>query len=117
MRLEYFITDNILKSVILAPKNDDSTFINTDILNRIPAEQITYHSYDNILCDDDNEINSYPVEFLNSLTLSGLPPHKLVLKVNCIVLLIRNLNTRKHKSMELECASSLCIVMLLIAKF
>jgi hypothetical protein len=29
------------------------------------------------------------------LTISGLSPHKLVLKVNCIVLLIRNLNTKK----------------------
>jgi hypothetical protein len=29
------------------------------------------------------------------LTISGLPPHKLVLKVKCIVLLIRNLNTKE----------------------
>jgi hypothetical protein len=87
---ENILSDNILKSVILAPKNDDCTFINTDILNRIPGEERTYHSYDKIICDNDNEINNYPVEFLNSLTISGLPPHKLVLKVNCIVLLIRN---------------------------
>jgi hypothetical protein len=30
-----------------------------------------------------------------SLTIRGFPPHKLVLKVNCIVLLIRNLNTKE----------------------
>ena len=29
------------------------------------------------------------------MTISGLPPHKIVLKVNCIVLLIRNLNTKE----------------------
>jgi hypothetical protein len=34
-------------------------------------------------------------EIHNSLTISGLPLHKLVLKVNCIVLLIRNLNTKE----------------------
>jgi hypothetical protein len=31
----------------------------------------------------------------NSLSITGLPPHKLVLKVNCILLLIRNLNTEE----------------------
>ena len=69
--------------------------INTDIINQIPGEQRTYHRCDKIICDNDNDINKYPVEFLDSLTISGLPPHKLVLKVNCIVLLIRNLNRKE----------------------
>jgi PIF1 helicase. len=86
---ENILSDNILDSVILAPKNNDCTLIP----NQIPGEQRTYHRYDKIICDNDNAINNYPVEFLNSLTISGLPPHKIVLKVNCIVLLIRNLNT------------------------
>lgn len=47
------------------------------------------------MCDDVREQANYPVEFLNTLTVSGLPPHKLILKENCIVLLIRNLNTGK----------------------
>jgi hypothetical protein len=34
-------------------------------------------------------------EIQNSLTIGGLAPHKLVLKVNCIVLPIRNLNTKE----------------------
>jgi hypothetical protein len=34
-------------------------------------------------------------EIQNSLTISGLPRHKLVLKVNSIVLLIRNVNTKE----------------------
>ena len=64
--------------------------INTDILNQIPGKQRTSHRYNKIICDNDNDINKYPVEFI-----SGLPPHKLVLKVNCIALLIRNLNTKE----------------------
>ena len=91
---ENILSDNILDPVILAYKND-CTWINTDILNQIPGEQRIYHSYDKIICDNDNDINNYPVEFLNPLTISGLPPHKIVLKVNCIVLLIRNLNTKE----------------------
>jgi len=69
--------------------------INTDILNQIPGEQRIYHSYDKIISDNDNDINNYPVDFLNSLTISDLQPHKIVLKVNCIILLIRNLNTKE----------------------
>ena len=69
--------------------------INTGNLNQILGEQRTYHSYDKIICDNDNYINKYPVEFLNYWTNNGLPPHKLVLKANCIVLLIRNLNTKE----------------------
>jgi PIF1 helicase. len=37
-------SDNILKSVILASRNDDCTLINSDILNQITGEQRTYHS-------------------------------------------------------------------------
>ena len=70
--------------------------VNTDILNKIPGEKRIYHSYDKIICDNDNDVNNYPVEFLNPLTISSLPPHKIVLKVNCIVLLIRNLNTKEE---------------------
>lgn len=34
---------------------------------------------------------------------SGLPPYKLVLQVNCIVLLIRNLNTREATRVSIKC--------------
>ena len=34
------------------------------------------------------------MEFLDSLELSGLPPHKLHLKVGAMVMLLRNLNVK-----------------------
>ena len=34
----------------------------------------------------------YPLEFLNSITPSGMPQHKLKLKPGCIVMLLRNLS-------------------------
>ncbi len=36
--------------------------------------------------------NRYPVDFLNSLSLSGLPQHQLVLKLGCPISLMRNLD-------------------------
>ena len=53
-----------MEPVILASEYDDCTLINTDILNQIPGEQRIYHSYDKIICYNDNDINNYPVEFL-----------------------------------------------------
>lgn len=48
-----------------------------------------YHNFD-IVVDGPN--NHYPPEFLNSLTPNGLPSHILKLKVNCPVILLRNLD-------------------------
>lgn len=49
-------------------------------------EKINKNHLDKIICDNDNDFINYPVELLNSLSISGLPTHKLVLKVNCILL-------------------------------
>ena len=37
-------------------------------------------------------MNCYEDEFLNTLSPNGLPQHKLQLKVNCPIMLLRNLN-------------------------
>ena len=34
----------------------------------------------------------FPVEFLNSLDISGMPPHKLTLKIGCPVMFLRSLD-------------------------
>ena len=60
-------------------------------LNRLDSKE--YLSIDTIV-DDENEClqNFIPIEFVNSITPNGLPPHKLILKIGCIIILLRNLN-------------------------
>ena len=36
--------------------------------------------------------NSFPVEYLNSLSLSGLPNHQIMLKKGVVIMLLRNIN-------------------------
>ena len=48
-----------------------------------------YHSFDTIVDDPQNH---FPIDFLNSITPNGLPPHELKLKINCRVILLRNLD-------------------------
>ena len=40
---------------------------------------------------EDDLVQTYLTEFLNSLTLSGLLPHEMELKVGCPVMLLWNL--------------------------
>ncbi|XP_065662645.1 uncharacterized protein LOC136085282 [Hydra vulgaris] len=82
------------KRVILTPTNVDSLSINEEVLECLPGEVKIYVSADQIDTDDLNERNNFPVEFLNSLTPSGMPPHCLKLKIGCVIILLRNLDLK-----------------------
>ena len=67
------------------------------VLNKINQKEFVYYSAYNVCISqyDKSQSNAYNilhVEYLNSLTLSGVPPHKLTLKKGEVVMSIRNLN-------------------------
>lgn len=72
---------------IITPKNVDVDNINEIIIHKFPGEEREYTSWDSI--EDDNH-NLFQEEFLNSLSPSGLPPHRIVLKVGSLIMLLRN---------------------------
>ncbi|GFS73152.1 ATP-dependent DNA helicase [Trichonephila clavipes] len=80
----------LCERTILAPKKETVAKINKKIVGEIASETSVYNSIDTVMSSDDT--TSYPVEFLNSLDLSGVPPHKLELKVGVPVLLMHNLD-------------------------
>ena len=59
------------------------------VMDKFPGIEHTYLSADSVAEDDLQ--NAYPTEFLNSITLSGMPPHTMTLKVGAPIILLRNL--------------------------
>ena len=67
---------------ILSCKNDDVDHLNSDILDMFPGEKNVMQSADSLVTDSPDEMqNAMPVEFLNSITVSGIPLSHLALKV------------------------------------
>ncbi|XP_023759765.1 uncharacterized protein LOC111908164 [Lactuca sativa] len=81
--------DYIISCAILSRRNDSVDEINDYLIGRFHGEERIYYSFDETV-DDIN--NFYHVEFLNKLSVSGLPPHYLRLKVGCPIILLRNLD-------------------------
>ena len=86
--------DEFSSKVILSTTNDDALKINEEILGKLPGDVISYMSADSVVSDDVEEQQLYPLEFLNSLTPSGMPQHCLKLKVGAVVMLLRNLDLK-----------------------
>ncbi|CAG8630050.1 9691_t:CDS:2, partial [Racocetra persica] len=63
----------------------------TNLLTREEVEYLSSNSIDETNTSENQE-NLYPVEFLNTITISGLPSHKLTLKLGAPVMLLCNIN-------------------------
>ena len=79
----------ITSRAILATKNDCVDRINLKMIGRFKGKEMVYHSFDSV---EEDPYGYYPQEFLNTLTPNGLPPHMLKLKINCPIILLRNID-------------------------
>ena len=82
-------SDYIISRAILSTKNQNVDEINDQLIGKFCGDEKAYYSFDEA---EDDKNNIYPMEFLNSLTVSGLPPHYLRLKIGCPVILLRNID-------------------------
>ncbi|KAL7375909.1 hypothetical protein ABVT39_026346 [Epinephelus coioides] len=79
----------LFERAILCPTNAEVDATSQYIANKFPGEEHTLHSVDTI---GPNDSHVYPVEFLNTLCPSGMPPHRLSLKIGMIIMLLRNID-------------------------
>ncbi|KAL6130538.1 hypothetical protein ACLB2K_068917 [Fragaria x ananassa] len=76
---------------LITPLNDDADMLNEKIISMFPGEEISFYSFDSV---EDDIRNLYQPEFLNSITASGLPPHRLTLKAGAPIMLLRNIDPK-----------------------
>ncbi|XP_028079275.1 ATP-dependent DNA helicase PIF1-like [Camellia sinensis] len=82
----------LMNNAILTPKNESVYHINQLLIERFPGAQEQYMSIDETI--KTSQQGQYK-DFLHSLNPIGLPPHKLLLKLNCPILMLRNIDASK----------------------
>lgn len=87
--------EGLSMKIIVTCKNKDALALNNKIIDLLPTNVKIYKSADSIITDNPENHNTYPIEFLNAQTPSGMPPHILHLKSGGLIMLIRNLNAKK----------------------
>ncbi|GKA06643.1 DNA helicase [Tanacetum coccineum] len=83
------------EKAIVCPKNDTADAVNARILSSVEGVTKTYLSRDEAipLGRETSETDMlYPMEYLNTITFPGFPPHELQLKVGSPIMLLRNVN-------------------------
>lgn len=66
--------------------------VNNHLIASLDGQLKEYLSIDEVASDYPHDVQNYPVEYLNAQQPSGLPPHKLKLKIGAVVMLLRNLD-------------------------
>uniref|UniRef100_UPI00358F223C ATP-dependent DNA helicase pif1-like n=1 Tax=Myxine glutinosa TaxID=7769 RepID=UPI00358F223C len=83
----------LAERAILSPLNTNVNQLNNWLMGEFPGDERIYKSVDSAIRDEEGV--TYPVELLNSLKLSGMPPHLLKLKLGVPIMILRNMEPPK----------------------
>ncbi len=89
--LSYFET-----RAILTVLNVDDMQINKEMIEKIPSVEMTYNAYD--YTQRRKQPKKAHIGFRNNISISGLPPKVLILKVGTPIILLRNISTHDKAS-------------------
>jgi ATP-dependent exoDNAse (exonuclease V) alpha subunit len=82
-----------LERTILNARNDDVDELNERVLGRLHGPELIFHGADSVITERgvDGDVQ-YPVEYLNTINVSGLPLAQLKLKIGAPIMILRNLD-------------------------
>lgn len=77
---------------ILSPLNADGDELNDVCITKLCTALNMFLAIDTAINESGNPDHSVPNEYLNTINISGLPRHSIVIKIGCPIILLRNLN-------------------------
>ena len=83
----------LCERALLSPHNASVNHLNWSLMEEFPGDSHQYLSADR--ADSEEDVVTYPMEFLNSLDLPGMPAHILTLKVGSPVIVLRSIQPPK----------------------
>ena len=84
--------EECISRAILSGTNESIDSWNEEMLSRLPGQQEDFFSVDSAVASETTSALKIPPETLATFNENGVPPHKLSLKLNAVVILLRNLN-------------------------
>jgi hypothetical protein len=90
LKNKFHDTDWLGKRAIMSPTNREVSEVNDYVIDKIPGQQTIFKSIDTT----EENSTDYTPEFLNTIELSGMPPHLLKLKTGAMVILLRNMDPK-----------------------
>ena len=81
-----------MERAIICPTNKEVDKINNHMIESFPGEVHEYRSYDKLLEESQAHSHSFPVEYLNTVNVNGVPAHYIKLKKGAPIMLLRNLD-------------------------
>ena len=100
---------------ILASLNKTTRTIDTALVAQLPGEPVEYISLDSVL--DESQAVQIPVEFLNSLEVSGFSLHLLSLKLAAPIIILRSLDSPKLQYCLKAASKMLAILLRLMSAY